>query len=119
VGDQSFSLTIPTTNPPVTYSVTSGTLPPGITINQATGVLSGVPTKGGTYTLVIKATNLKGNSSTPSFTINIAALQAGIVGAFHGHIERSSTVNLTPNPSLGARFQMTTNANGTATGESV
>lgn len=117
VGDQSFSLTIPTTNPPVTYSVTSGTLPPGITINQATGVLSGVPTKGGTYTLVIKATNLKGNSSTPSFTINIAALQAGIVGTFHGHVERSSTVNLTPNPSLGARFQMTTNANGTATGE--
>lgn len=117
VGDQSFSLTIPTTNPPVTYSVTSGALPPGITINQATGVLSGVPTKGGDYTLVIKATNLKGSSSTPSFTINIAALQTGIVGTFHGYVERSSTVNLTPNPNLGARFQLTTNANGTATGE--
>jgi len=117
VGDQSFSLTIPTTNPPVTYSVTSGTLPPGITINQATGVLSGVPTKGGVYPLVIKATNLKGSNSTPSFTINIAALQAGIVGTFHGYVERSSTVNLTPNPSLGARFELTTNANGSATGQ--
>lgn len=117
VGDPAFSLVIPTTNPPVTYSVTSGTLPPGVTINQATGVLSGVPTKGGSYPLVIKATNAKGSSSTPSFTISVAALDDGVVGTFHGYVERSETVNLTAFPNLGARFEMTVNANGSATGQ--
>ncbi len=40
---------------PVTWSVTGGNLPPGLTLNPATGLVSGVPTSPGTYTFTATA----------------------------------------------------------------
>lgn len=39
------------------YARHSGTLPPGITLNTSTGVLSGTPTTVGTYSFVLRAAN--------------------------------------------------------------
>lgn len=36
---------------PYTWSVTSGSLPPGVTLNTSTGTLSGIPTAPGTFPL--------------------------------------------------------------------
>ena len=41
---------------PVTYSIASGALPPGISLNQDTGVISGTSTNSGAYTFSITAT---------------------------------------------------------------
>jgi hypothetical protein len=41
---------------PVVYSVFSGTLPTGLTLNTATGVVSGTPTTAGPYTFVLRVT---------------------------------------------------------------
>lgn len=43
--------------PPCTYSITSGSLPPGLSLNAATGKVTGTPTTAGTYAFDISATN--------------------------------------------------------------
>jgi hypothetical protein len=45
--------------PPISWSET-GALPPGLTLNPGTGVLSGTPTHGGTFTITVKATDANG-----------------------------------------------------------
>ncbi|MEQ7800927.1 putative Ig domain-containing protein [Pedobacter sp. ASV1-7] len=40
---------------PYTYSVTGGSLPAGLTINNTTGIISGTPTAGGTFNFTVTA----------------------------------------------------------------
>jgi hypothetical protein len=51
---------------PITWSITTGTLPPGLTLNGATGVLSGTPTAAGTYNFTVQAAN----GTLPNATVN-------------------------------------------------
>ena len=59
-------------NPAATFSVQSGALPTGITLNPTTGVLSGTPTAAGSFAGVFAATNLRGTATQGfNFTINV------------------------------------------------
>lgn len=49
----------------LTWSIVSGTLPAGLTLNAATGVISGTPTAGGTATFSVTVTD----SASPPVTI--------------------------------------------------
>jgi hypothetical protein len=51
------------------YSVFSGSLPPGINLNTSTGALTGTPTTPGTYNFVIRATGPGGSTDTGTLTI--------------------------------------------------
>jgi hypothetical protein len=54
---------------PYTFSIGSGMLPPGLTLNSSNGEVTGTPTAGGSFT--IKVTDSLGNSSTSCMiTIN-------------------------------------------------
>ena len=59
----------------VTYSVTGGSLPPGLSLNSSNGVVSGTPTSTGSYTFEITAYDNIGTAGTfqddPSYTITI------------------------------------------------
>jgi len=66
---------------PYVFSVLSGALPTGTTINSSTGVISGTPSATGTFTFTIKAVDAMGNIATQSFSIVIAASGSGS-GAF-------------------------------------
>jgi len=57
-----YNITLATSggNGPVTWSLTAGTLPPGLTINSS-GKISGVPTQTGTFAFTVKA----GDGSSP------------------------------------------------------
>ena len=55
------------------YSVTTGSLPPGSTLNTTTGSLSGSPTIVGSYPFKITATGPGGTDVTSTQTINIGA----------------------------------------------
>ncbi|HXB13063.1 MAG TPA: putative Ig domain-containing protein, partial [Bacteroidia bacterium] len=60
-----YSFTVPGVNngnAPATYTTTS-TLPPGLTMNNLTGIISGTPTALGSYAVNIKAANSYGSSS--------------------------------------------------------
>jgi uncharacterized repeat protein (TIGR01451 family) len=83
------------------YSFTqTGTLPPGLTFNTATGSLSGTPTANGTFSFTITATGFGGCSSAPkSYSITIgagcnitlpASLPAGNVGNLYNQMVTAS-----------------------------
>eukprot|EP01031_Cornospumella_fuschlensis_P005853 gene5853-7268_t len=107
-----FSLTIPTQNLPVTYTVTK--MPPGLTLNATTGVLSGIPTKGGPYNMTVQAKNIGGSADTTlSFDINVMDLKTGVIGAFHGLVDPHETLNA----NMGSRLEITPTATGSYTGK--
>jgi YVTN family beta-propeller protein len=66
-----YSFTVASTGTP-TFAVTSGALPAGITLDPATGVLSGTPTAAGSATFAITATNANG-TNTRRFSVNVAS----------------------------------------------
>ncbi len=56
---------------PYSYIVLSGSLPPGLSLNSSSGVLSGTPTAGGSYNFTVQATDQLGNSGTRAYTLNV------------------------------------------------
>jgi hypothetical protein len=58
-----FTTTIPVTGgvAPFTFSIATGSLPPGLTLNSKTGVISGTPTTDGTFNFTIKVVDAAGN----------------------------------------------------------
>ena len=64
-----FSYQITATNCPSSYNASP--LPPGLSVNTSTGLISGTPTVGGVYTVTISATNAGGTgTATLVITIN-------------------------------------------------
>ena len=57
---------------PFTYSIISGSLPPGLTLNTSTGAISGTPTTAGTYNFTSKVVDSRGNTDTQACTIVVA-----------------------------------------------
>ncbi len=68
-------------NPAPSFSVQSGTLPPGLVLSSATGLLSGVPTTIGSYTFAIEATNSLNAVVAPLTTIAVAVASAPVFTA--------------------------------------
>jgi len=59
----SYTPTVRTGVEPLKFSVEPDTLPPGLTIDEATGTISGTPTAEGTYPLTITVVDGRGNES--------------------------------------------------------
>jgi len=59
---------------PYTWSLTSGELPPGLTLTA--GVLAGTPTQGRTYDFTVSVTDSSGASATKAFALTVSVPQA-------------------------------------------
>lgn len=59
----------------ITWSVLSGSLPAGLKLNSKTGVLSGTPTAGGTYTFTLKAAEAGGSYSKVTRSVDIESVK--------------------------------------------
>lgn len=62
----SSSLTLTGGHTPVSYSISSGSLPPGLSIDSSTGTISGTPSTTGPYTFTVQVTDAHGNVATSS-----------------------------------------------------
>ena len=58
---------------PYTYAVAAGSLPAGLTLNTATGELSGTPTTAGTFNFTVQATDAGNFTGSRAYTVTIAA----------------------------------------------
>jgi hypothetical protein len=74
---------------PYAWSVASGSIPTGLSLNTTTGLLSGTPTTPGTYAFTIAVTDQNGQKDSAAYTIKIVAplnfttqtpLPGGVVG---------------------------------------
>jgi len=85
---------------PYTFTVTSGALPQGLSLNATTGALSGTPLQTGTYNFFITVTDGYGCTGSRSYTVTIncptitlmpATLPAGQAGVAY-----NQTITATP-----------------------
>lgn len=63
---------ISATGTPTSYTVATGTLPAGLSLNGTTGIISGTPTVSGNSSITVTATNSNGTSSPATLNFNIA-----------------------------------------------
>jgi hypothetical protein len=78
----------------VAYSISSGSLPAGLSLNSSTGVISGNSTEGGSFlrSFVVTATDAEGNTSSRSFSLGSLAL-GGTVSTSGGYRYHTFTSN--------------------------
>ncbi|MFT0519097.1 putative Ig domain-containing protein [Pseudomonas faucium] len=77
---------------PYTYSLTTGTLPAGISLSTA-GVLSGTPTAAGSFNFTITATDNTGFTGTQAYSLSV-----GEVAPVAGNISLTVAANSNVNP---------------------
>lgn len=61
-------------DPPYTFSIASGSLPNGLSLNSSTGLISGTPTVNGDSTFVVRITDEDGHACSKEFELTIGAL---------------------------------------------
>lgn len=93
---------------PFTYTITSGALPPGTSLNASTGLVSGTPSGGGNFSYTIKVTDSSPTVQTATQTVSGAITTAASV----------TTVTSSVNPSTVGQpvtFSATVTASGAGT----
>jgi hypothetical protein len=75
VGARYTPFTVPVVAGSPSFAVTTGALPPGLTIDPGSGVISGTPTAAGTYSFTLTLTGSSG-SITVTYTIIVTAKPA-------------------------------------------
>jgi len=113
----------------LTYSVTVGNLPPGLSLGSSSGAITGTPTSTGTFTFTIQvkdSSTVSPQTSTKQFTItvnqqptitsaNTTSFVAGTAGTFQVTTTAIPTAAITETGALPAGITFTDNGNGTAT----
>ena len=68
---QAFSFSVTSTNPPLVSSYAISSLPDGLALNAATGVISGVPTASGKVTATVTITHTEGDPVSAPLVLRI------------------------------------------------
>lgn len=76
-----YTITTPNISGTVSYALESGSapLPPGLSLNGTTGVISGTPTAAGSYNVAVRANNAAAGTATGGSIINFTIYPTGSV----------------------------------------
>ncbi len=87
-------------------------LPPGLSIDPLTGIISGTPTSAGEFDrVIVTARNEHGSTTSIVFLLPVASLPELVAGSFSALVERDDTAT----DGLGAKFDLTTTASASFT----
>lgn len=114
---QPFSTTLVASDPDastLTYSVESGTLPSGLSLNSATGEISGTSNDTATVQVTIRATDAGGNFTDRQFTVapNVSITGGTTVTGVDGYDYTTFTASTTMNVVRGGPVEVVTIAGG-------
>ena len=101
---------------PITWSIDSGNLPAGLSLNKDSGEISGTPTADGTAKFTVKAENSVGSDTKElsititkdaptEFTITVKTDGNGTASASHAKAVAGTEITLTATPNEGYRFK--------------
>jgi hypothetical protein len=79
----------------ITFAVSSGTLPTGLSVNSSTGLISGTPSTSGSYNFTVTATNSFGTSSrqfTGTIASGVPVITTTALNTFYRNVASSQTV---------------------------
>ncbi|HEX4826333.1 MAG TPA: putative Ig domain-containing protein [Candidatus Polarisedimenticolaceae bacterium] len=89
-------------NPPYTFAVTAGALPPGLSLNAGSGALTGTPTATGSFSFTVTTTDARGCTGSQAYTVAVTC----------------PTISLSPsslpNPTVNVPYNQTITASGGA-----
>ncbi|QWV93144.1 putative Ig domain-containing protein [Geomonas oryzisoli] len=89
--------------PGYTWSIASGNLPAGLTLNGSTGVIAGVPGTAGSYAFTVRVADSDGASVTGSFTITVyQPVQIGTTSLAGGYAGASYSQSLSASGGTGS-----------------
>jgi hypothetical protein len=99
----------------LTYSISAGTLPTGLSLNTATGAITGTPTAVGTFGFTVKAADAFGDSLTKVYSIvvtytAVVVTPATLPTGYDGSLYTQTTLTATGGSGTGFTFAL---ANGT------
>jgi hypothetical protein len=101
--DVSYSQTVEATGgiTPYTWSIDSGSLPTGLSLNTSTGVISGTPTATGTSNFTVKVTDSQGTPATDTQALSIVVYN-----------DLSISTSSLPDGTVGSSYNQTVSASG-------
>ncbi len=101
-----YTATVTSDRPGVTFSASG--LPPGLTIDPASGAISGVPAKAGTFpNAAIRTVNKARETDTRIVGITIAPMPAALIGTYNGTITPCCTTSQIPTGSISLTISAT------------
>ena len=69
---------------PLSWSVSTGTLPAGLTLNSSTGVISGTPSTSGSFAFTVQVADALAQTATKALSISVAAPLAVVTASLPG-----------------------------------
>ncbi|MEP7341619.1 MAG: putative Ig domain-containing protein, partial [Acidobacteriota bacterium] len=84
------------------FSLQSGNLPSGLSLNPTTGVISGLPTVAGTYNFTVKAQTANGCAATQSYALQITCPAVTLSALATPTLNSSFNQTVTASPSGGS-----------------
>lgn len=111
----SYSFQIPTVSAAnrgaTLYAATN--LPTGLKLDTKTGLITGRPTKTGTFNVVLRASNARGTAESAVQPVVINGILPGLEGSYIGVVERQAVLG----GELGGRFEMLISNTGAVSGK--